>query len=83
MNNSAILYRYAKYKRKSVNTSDNTIKNYIDNNQISEYAVDPMNWAIENGLISGTSKTRLDPTGKATRAQAAVILQRFCNKYNF
>lgn len=80
---TAILYRYAKYKRKSVNTSDNTLKNYIDNNQISEYAVDPMNWAIENGLISGTSKTRLDPTGKATRAQAAVILQRFCNKFNF
>lgn len=80
---TAILYRYAKYKRKSVSTTDNTIKNYIDNNQISEYAVDPMNWAIENGLISGTSKTRLNPTGKATRAQAAVILQRFCNKFNF
>lgn len=79
---AAILYRYAKYKRKGVNITEEVVKNYVDNTQISEYAISPMSWAIENRLISGTTKARLDPKGKATRAQAAVILQRLCSIFN-
>lgn len=78
---TTILYRYAKYKNKSVMTDEYNIKSFIDNNIVSEYAVEPMNWAVGNELISGTSKLYLDPFGMATRAQAAVILQRFCEKY--
>lgn len=37
-----------------------------------------MGWAISTGLITGTSDTTLSPGGFATRAQAAVILTRFC-----
>ena len=62
-------------------TDEYNIKSFIDNNIVSEYAVEPMNWAVGNELISGTSKLYLAPFGMATRAQAAVILQRFCEKY--
>ena len=37
-----------------------------------------MEWAVGSGLITGTSGTTLSPAGSATRAQAAVILARFC-----
>lgn len=33
---------------------------------------------VGSGLITGTSGTTLSPAGSATRAQAAVILARFC-----
>jgi hypothetical protein len=36
-----------------------------------------MQWANANGLITGTSKTSLDPTGTATRVQVATVLMRF------
>lgn len=76
-----ILYRYAKYKNKNVSTDEYSIKCYLDNNDVSSYAVTPLNWAVGNELISGTSKYYLEPFGVANRAQAAVILQRFCEKF--
>ncbi|MBE6946384.1 MAG: S-layer homology domain-containing protein, partial [Ruminococcaceae bacterium] len=42
------------------------------------YAVDAMNWAVANGLITGTTETTLAPTATATRAQIATILMRYC-----
>lgn len=75
------LYRYAKQKNKSVTASELNIKKFFDNKTVATYAEDAMNWAIENNLISGTSEYYLEPSGNATRAQAAVILQRFCEKY--
>jgi hypothetical protein len=39
-----------------------------------------MEWAIGEGLINGMSETKLDPAGSATRAQAAAIFMRFCER---
>lgn len=75
------LYRYAKFKNKSVSASNTNIKKYFDNKNVAAYAKEAMNWAVENGFISGESKYYLQPSGNASRAQAAVILQRFCEKY--
>ncbi|MEI3305763.1 MAG: S-layer homology domain-containing protein [Dysosmobacter sp.] len=38
-----------------------------------------MEWAVDTGLLQGRADGRLDPGGYATRAQLAVILQRFCD----
>lgn len=75
------LYRYAKQKNKSVTASNLNIKKFFDNKYVASYAEEAMNWAIESNLISGTSEYYLEPSGQATRAQAAVILKRFCEKY--
>ena len=40
-----------------------------------------MVWANGAGLITGKGGGVLDPKGKATRAQAAAILQRFDQQY--
>lgn len=74
---AAILYRYANYKDYDVSASTSLSK-YIDSTQTSSYAAESMAWANATGLIAGTSSTTLSPKGRATRAQAATILMRFC-----
>lgn len=50
---------------------------YTDVNQIHPWAKEPMLWAVENGIISGTSETTLSPIGQATRMQVAQMLCKF------
>ena len=37
-----------------------------------------MQWANENGLITGSTATTIEPQGNALRAEVATILMRFC-----
>lgn len=72
---AAILYRYAGSPR--VNAS---LRGYSDQNKVSTYATTAMEWAVKNGIITGKSATTLDPTGKGTRAEVAVMLHRYLTK---
>ena len=45
------------------------------------WAKDALSWAYGVGLLGGTSGTTMDPTGQASRAQIAVIMMRFCQRY--
>lgn len=74
---AAILYRYAQFKGYDVSAS-NSLTNYTDASQISEYATTAMQWANAEGLITGRTSTTLAPQGTATRAEVATILMRFC-----
>ena len=76
---AATLYRYAQYKGYDVSISENTnIQSFADFDAISEYAITAMQWTFDKGIITGISATTLEPQGIATRAQAAAMLQRFC-----
>lgn len=77
---AAILYRYAKYMNLSTSSSAYLAK-YKDADKIANWAYDAMAWANYRGLINGTSATRIDPKGYATRAQIAAILHRFAVEY--
>ena len=46
----------------------------------TNYAQDALRWAVSEGIISGKPGNILDPRGQATRAQVAVMLQRFLEK---
>ncbi len=52
-----------------------------DAEKIREYAVDPMKWAMQNSIISGSGvngkEIVVDPWGTATRAQAAQIITMY------
>ncbi|MBQ4561843.1 MAG: S-layer homology domain-containing protein [Clostridia bacterium] len=50
---------------------------YTDVEKIAPWANESMLWAVENGIISGTSETTLAPTGQATRMQVAQMLCQF------
>jgi len=78
---AAILWRYAKYKGFDVSVGENTnILSYNDAFDISEYAIPAMQWACGAGVIGGKGNGILDPHGNATRAEVAVMLERFCSK---
>ena len=74
---AAILYRYAQYKGCDT-TAKADLSKFADAARVGSYAVEAIRWANAEGLVSGTSDTTLTPGGSATRAQAAVILTRFC-----
>lgn len=73
---AAILWRYAAYKGVDVSAGMD-LGVFPDAAGVSPYAAEAMSWAAGAGLITGVDG-RLDPAGQATRAQAAVILTRFC-----
>lgn len=75
---AAIIYRYAKYKGYNTSESENTnIFSYADFNNISEYAITAMQYAVGSQLLKGRTETILNPADNATRAEIAAILQRF------
>ena len=47
---------------------------------VHDFGQDAFGWANAAGLINGMTETTLAPQGNATRAQAAAILHRFCEK---
>lgn len=73
---AAILYRYADTMGDNVTVSGN-LNAYTDKDQVSDYAVEPMIWAVDRGIISGTTDTTLSPKSTATRAQVVVMLHRY------
>ena len=76
---AAILYRYAKSKGIDVSVGENTnILSYVDVQQASEYAIPALQWAVGAGVLNGKNGSRLAPTGTATRAEIAAIMQRWC-----
>ena len=77
-----MLYRYAQYKGYDVSVGESTnLLSYADVAELGEYAVPAMQWAVGSGIINGTGKAMLSPRGSATRAQVAVMLKQFCEKY--
>ena len=75
---AAILYRYAKFKGEDV-TCEADMSAYPDTDEISNYAVDAVYWAVGKGIINGISGT-ISPTAIAYRVQIATMLMRYLQK---
>lgn len=67
-----MLYRYA---GKPAVTGD--LDGFTDADQVGDWADEAMAWAVAEGIVQGDTPTTLNPTGTATRAEAAAMLQRF------
>lgn len=76
----AILYRYAQLMGYPTTGAADT-STFPDHATVSAYAKDAMAWAVGNGIVTGTSDGRLNPGGTASRAQFAVIMYRFDQKF--
>ena len=77
---ATIMYRYASYKKYDLSKKA-ALDKYEDKDQVSAYAVECMAWANANGIILGTSETKISPQDDVLRSQTAVILNRFCEKF--
>lgn len=80
---AAIMHRYAQYKGYDVSIGENTnILSYADCEEISEYAISSMQYAVGCGLIKGRSASTLNPKDFATRVELAAIIHRFIEANN-
>ena len=68
-----ILWRYS-------GSPEATADDFTDETSISSFAATAVDWARSNSVVDGVDGGRFDPQGNLTRAQAAVILQRYLNQ---
>ncbi|MBP3597795.1 MAG: S-layer homology domain-containing protein, partial [Clostridia bacterium] len=76
---AGILRNYAKYKKKNTNIQSN-ISKFSDYKKVDSYANSSMQWAVGTGVITGNANGTLNPKGNATRAEAAAMIQKYCQK---
>lgn len=75
---ATFFYRFAAFESgQDIPSSGDNLTGFTDTDQISSYAVQAMDWAVGEGLISGTTDTTLSPKNTAPRSQVATILMRY------
>lgn len=73
---ATILYRFADY-RGYERQGGGSLSAFTDGGKASDYAKTALCWAVSTGLLSGNGDGTLSPRGTATRAELAVLLQRY------
>ena len=68
---AAILWRYAG------SPAAEASEDFSDENSISPYAAEAVDWTRNNGIMSGKENNSFDPQGYATRAEIAMVLFNF------
>lgn len=72
---AAMLWRFA-----GSPASGGSLEGFGDSGSVGGYAADALRWAVESGVVSGGSDGGLRPTGSASRAHLAAMVQRFCQR---
>ena len=76
---AAMLYRYARLQGADTSAGAD-LAAYPDGAAVPDYAREALAWAVGAGVLRGRADGRLDGGGTATRAELAVLLQRFCQE---
>ncbi len=74
---AVMLYRYAMLLKLDTTVSTDLLNAFSDGSQTHSWAEDSLAWCVKNHIIQGKDGEILDPRNNATRAEAAVMLQRF------
>ena len=74
-----MLYRFAAYRGYDT-TARKDLSSFTDASRVLEYALEPMQWACAEGIVSGDGSYLL-PQGNATRAQCAKMMTVFLNRF--
>lgn len=69
-----ILYRY---DAPSYSFNEASLDTYTDKTQVGTYAKEAIAWAVDNGIIKGTSAVTLAPKKTASRAEIAQIILNY------
>lgn len=76
------LFLFQATERRGYGTSErNDLSRFTDKEEVGDWALEAVQWAVEAGMISGTSTTTLSPTASATRAQVAQMVANFSRNY--
>ena len=85
---AVMLYKYAQMKGYDTTKNDTAIQGYADTKNVSTWAKDAMNWAVTQGIMSGKGNNvpkwqmKLDPQGRAARAECASMMKKMIEKNN-
>ena len=74
---AAIIYRYSQHKGYDT-SARKTLNAFPDGNTTHEWAMENVQWAVAEGLISGKGSGMLEPLADASRAEVATVLSRYC-----
>ena len=74
---AVFLSQYAKQHGVEL-TGSSSLQRFSDYRSVSNYAQQPLAWAVSQGLLSGFEDGSLRPRSPATRAQTASILRQLC-----
>ncbi len=74
---AAMLYRYSEACGFDVSAAAD-VSTFADAGMISAWALRAVQWACAEGILTGMGNGTLNPTGLATRAQAATMFMRYC-----
>ena len=78
---AAIMYRYCKFLGEDMTLVNQVFMDrYADADQISDWAVEYVEWAVGVGLMRGMTPYTIDPLDYATRAQVAQVIMNLCDK---
>lgn len=73
---ATVLASYGNYKNVYVTPSLTSLDGYLDLESISSYALEPMAWAVEHGLLMGYLE-ELNPQRPVTRGEVATVMLSF------
>ena len=76
---AAILYRYEQKNGGGFKGMWMFRMDYVDLADVSDWAFEAICWMNMNSIVNGKPGKIMDPKGSATRAEAAVMLQRYCD----
>lgn len=74
---ATMLYRYAQLRYDATAAHGFHLAAMPDGNSVSSWAAEGTNWAVDEKVLIGDEDRKLNPQRPATRAQVAIILQRF------
>ncbi len=72
---ATMLYRYA-----GSPSCDGDLNNFSDSQEISKFAIEGLQWAVNEKIINGEGNSRLNPKGTASRAEIATVIYRYCER---
>ena len=79
---AVMLLNYARFRGVNIGTINrNVLNQFSDRNQIADWALDGMAWAVQHGLMSGTPQGRIEPTRAMTRAEAAAMAHQYTQRF--
>ncbi len=74
---AVMLARYAKLVGMDTKADVKALEAFADGENTGSWATDGVAWCVANGILKGKGQNNLDPTAKVTRAEVAVMLDRF------
>ncbi len=74
---AVMMARFAQFIGQDTKSDPTALETFADSASTSSWARDAMAWCVEKGILQGKGGGALDPTAQVSRAEMAVMLNRF------